>query len=52
MSVPYAGVLAPVRGEAFDGLPAGLGHCLIPDGDPAVKAYRLKRSPPVWLEEQ
>ncbi len=52
VSVPYAGVLTPVRGEAFDGLPAGLGHCLIPDGDPAVKAYRLKRSRPVWLEEQ
>ncbi|HOR98010.1 MAG TPA: hypothetical protein PLZ74_06520, partial [Kiritimatiellia bacterium] len=52
VSVPYAGVLAPVRGGAFDGLPAGLGHCLIPDSDPAVKAYRLKRSRPVWLEEQ
>ena len=52
VSVPYAGVLAPVRGGAFDGLPAGLGHCLIPDSDPAVKPYRLKRSRPVWLEGQ
>ena len=52
VSVPYAGVLTPVRGGAFDGLPAGLGHCLIPDSDPAAKAYRLKRSRPVWLEEQ
>ncbi len=52
VSVPYAGVLAPVRGGAFDGLPAGLGHCLIPDSDPAVKPYRLKRSRPVWLGEQ
>ena len=52
VSVPYAGVLAPVRGKAFKDLPAGLGYCLIPDNDPAVRAFRLKRSRPVWLEEQ
>ncbi len=52
VSVPYAGVLTPLRSEAFDDLPVGLGYCLIPDNDPAVKAFRLKRSRPVWLEEQ
>ena len=52
VSVPYAGVLTPVRGAGFDGLPAGLGHCLVPDNAPAVKAYRLKRSRPVWLEAE
>jgi len=49
VKVPYAGVLTPVRDALFDGLPAGLGHCLVPDNDPAVAAYRLKRSFPVWL---
>jgi hypothetical protein len=52
VSVPYAGVLVSVRGKAFKDLPAGLGYCLIPDNDPAVRAFRLKRSRPVWLEEQ
>ena len=52
VSVPYAGVLTPVRGAGFEELPAGLGHCLIPDNDPAVKAYRLTRSRPVWLEAE
>ena len=47
--VPYAGVLTPVRGPAFAGLPAGMGYCLVRDNDPALRAYRLKRSFPVWL---
>ncbi len=51
VSVPYAGVLTPLRSEAFTDLPAGLGYCLIPDNDPAVRAFRLKRSRLVWLEE-
>jgi len=50
VSVPYAGVLTPVRDAGFAGLPAGMGHCLVPDNDPAVIAYRLKRSYRVWLD--
>ena len=34
----------PARGEAFAAEPAGQGHYLVPDSDPAVKAYRLQRS--------
>jgi len=49
VSVPYAGVLTPVRAAAFEGGPSGQGHCLVPDNDPAVSAYKLKRSRPVWL---
>jgi len=49
VKVPYAGVLTPVRDDLFVGLPAGMGYCLVPDNDPAVIAYRLKRSFPVWL---
>jgi hypothetical protein len=41
VSVPYAGVLVPVRGAAFADAPAGTGHCLVPDNDPA---YKLPRS--------
>jgi len=52
VSVPYAGVLTPLRSEAFDDLPVGLGYCLVPDNDPAARALRIKRSRPVWLEEQ
>jgi hypothetical protein len=52
VSVPYAGVLAPVRSEALENLSAGLGHCLVPDNDPAVKVYRLKRSRLVGLDEE
>jgi len=52
VSVPYAGVLTPVRAAAFDYLPAGLGHCLVPESDPALKAYKLKRSRPVWLDAE
>ena len=52
VSVPYAGVLTPVRDEAFAELPAGLGHCLVPESDPALKAYKIKRSCPVWLEAE
>ncbi len=50
VSVPYACVLTRVRGTAFAGAPAGQGYCLVPDNDPAVTAYRLKRSLPVRLE--
>ncbi len=52
VSVPYAGVLAPLRGKAFKDLPDGLGYCLIPDNDPAVRAFRLRHSRLVWLEEK
>ncbi len=48
--VPYAGVLTPVRGELFAELPAGMGFYLVPDTDPALKAYHIKRSFPVALE--
>ena len=50
VSVPYAGVLTPMRDGAFAELSAGLGHCLVPEGDPALKAYKIKRSFPVLLE--
>ena len=50
VNVPYAGVLAPTRDAAFHGLPVGMGHSLAPDNDPALKAYRLKRSYPIVLD--
>ncbi len=50
VSVPYAGVLTTVRDAAFMTGPAGQGHCLVPDNDPAVRAYQLKRSFKVELE--
>lgn len=56
VSVPYSGILI-VGGNrdsetSVEALPSfsmfsgtvGLGHCLVPDSDPAVKAYGLKRS--------
>ncbi len=52
VNVPYAGVLTPVRDAAFNALPVGLGHCLVPESDPALKAYKIKRSFPVWLEAE
>jgi len=42
--VPYGGVLIQERSEAFRDWPVGLGYCLVPDNDPAVRGYRLKRS--------
>jgi len=50
VSVPYAGVLTTVRDAVFAAGPAGQGHCLVPDNDPAVSAYQLKRSFSVELE--
>ena len=50
VGVSYAGVMTPVRDAAFKDRPAGLGYCLVPDNDPAFRAYRMKRSFPVWLE--
>jgi len=50
VSVPYAGVLTPVRSDEFVDQPAGQGYYLVPDNDPALRAYRLKRSFPVWLD--
>jgi len=50
VSVPFTGVLTPVRSSLFAGSPAGQGYGLVPDNDPAVKTLRLKRSVPVWLE--
>ncbi len=58
VAVPYKGILIAGRGGeaksavSVDALPAvsesrgtvGFGHCLVPDSDPAVKAYRIKRS--------
>jgi len=50
VSVPYAGVLTPARDAAFAAEPAGQGHCLVPDSDLALRAYRIKRSFPVRLD--
>ena len=50
VSVPYAGVLTPIRSDDFADQPAGQGYYLVPDNDPALRAYRLKRSFPVWLD--
>jgi uncharacterized repeat protein (TIGR02543 family) len=49
--VPYAGVLAPVRGGAFAGEPAGQGYYLVPDNDPRWRSSNLKRSFRVTLDE-
>ena len=46
----YAGVLTPVRSDDFAGQPSGQGYYLVPDNDPALKVYRLKRSYQVTLE--
>ncbi len=51
VSVPYTGVLTPVCSSAFNSFPYGAGNCLVPDNDPAVSAYRLKRSYWVTLED-
>ncbi len=48
--VPYEGVLTPVRSDDFADLPTGQGHYLIPDNDPALLRYRLKRSFRVELD--
>ena len=50
VSVPYAGVLTPVRAPVFADLPEGMGYALVLDNDPAVKTYKLKRSFPVRLD--
>ena len=50
VSVTYAGVLTPVRSDEFADQPAGQGYYLVPDSDLALKAYRLKRSYPIWLD--
>lgn len=42
--VPYRGVLVQERSEAFRDWPVGFGYCLVPDSDPALRGYRLKRS--------
>jgi len=44
VSVPYVGVLTPVRSEAFADQPAGQGSYLVPDNDPALSRERTKRS--------
>jgi len=49
-TVSYAGVLTPTRSDAFADQPSSQGYYLVPDNDPAPKAYRLKRSFPVWLD--
>jgi len=50
VTVPYAGVLTPIRSDDFADQPAGQGYYLVPDNNPELKAYRLKRSYPVWLD--
>ena len=49
VKVAYAGILTPVREAVFADEPAGQGYCLVPDNDPALLAYRVKRSYSVWL---
>jgi hypothetical protein len=46
VSVPYAGVALQDGSGTVAG---GAGHCLVPDNDPAVKAYKFKRSFPVSI---
>jgi len=50
-SVPYTGVLTPVRPQVFDGMPAGQGYYLVPDNTPAFVPYRLKRSYLIELDD-
>lgn len=52
VSVPYAGVLTPVRGEAYADEPAGLGYSLLTDNDPVAKPYKIRRSFPVTLSAE
>ncbi|MDD4017308.1 MAG: hypothetical protein PHV28_05120 [Kiritimatiellae bacterium] len=42
--VSYAGVLTPVRDAAYEDFPVGMGYYLVPDNDPSLAVYRLKRS--------
>ncbi|HRR32713.1 MAG TPA: lamin tail domain-containing protein [Kiritimatiellia bacterium] len=42
--IPYRGILVQECGGAFRDRPAGFGYCLVPDSDPALRGYRLKRS--------
>ena len=49
VSVPYAGVLVPVRDGAYAEAAAGLGYCLVPDNDATAKTYKIKRSFAVTL---
>lgn len=46
--VQYSGVVATVHAPTCV-YNAGLGHCLVPDSDPVLKAYRIKRSSRVEL---
>ncbi len=48
---PYAGVLTPIRGAAFAGEPAGQGYYLVPDNNPSLGTFPLKRSYGIILEE-
>ncbi len=49
--VSYAGVLTPMRDEIFADMPVGMGFYLVRDADPTFRAYNLKRSFPVELEQ-
>lgn len=42
--VSYAGVLTPMRAPSMADEPDGMGFFLMPDNDPSVAGYRLKRS--------
>lgn len=44
VKVPYAGVLTQTRDDTFWGWPEGQGAYRVPDSDPLLRAYRLKRS--------
>lgn len=44
----YAGILTQTRDPLFADWPEGQGSCLVPDNDPALKSYRLKRS--FWMD--
>ncbi len=50
VSVPYFGIMTPIREAAFADAPIGMGYSLIPESDPSLKALKLKRSRPVWLK--
>jgi hypothetical protein len=46
------GILTMTRDPLFDYLPPGMGHAIIPDNNPAIKALKLKRSYLVFLDER
>ena len=51
VSVPYAGVLTPVRGRAFVDEPSGQGFYLVPDNNPLWRFSKIKHSYRIRLDE-